>query len=405
MAPILRLAVVDPIETTRRELTQKLIGVGAFWLEGECSQYEAFPQVVAEQKPDVALVCLDASPDRAIRLIETLHSQDPDCAICAISTSNDGERILRAMRAGAEDFLTLPVDAAEMVSALKKIAKHSDAGRNGRREGLTIAVAGTSGGVGSTSLAVNLGAILAREPAKPAVLIDLDLALGDADVYLDVNADAYTLVDLAENYSRLDSDLLQRSLAKSKSGLCVLPRPGRLAAAGVVTEETLRGLLSLLEVSFSRIVIDVSKAYNALDMAALQAADLILLVTQLNLPNLRNVIRLLRMLQEQDGLADKVKIVVNRLSLQETPIRRKKAEEIIGRQIYWELPNEYALVAEGCNNGVPLIERAPRAAITRSLVQLAESLEPRADGAADMNRLPAVSRRRWFSLWPTGASK
>jgi pilus assembly protein CpaE len=407
MALLLRLAIVDPNDRTRRELMDQFVGIDAMWFERECSQYDRFRQLVEDTHPDIALVCLDSAPGRAIELIEEIHAQTPQCAVCAISSSHDVQQGLQAMRAGAREFLTLPLDMKEVVAAFRKLASRSDPNQRQARQCTTIAVAGTAGGVGSTSVAVNLASILAGDPSKSVALLDLDLALGDADVYLDARSDHSTLVDIAESFSRLDFDLLQRSLTKLKSGLFLLPRPQQLMGTHLVTEQVLRGVFGLLEVAFSHVVVDVSKAYNSLDLAALQAANTVLLVTQLSLPNLRNVIRLLRSFRELGGLDEKVKIVVNRLGREEETVRRKKAEEIIGREIFWELPNEYRLMVEVCNNGVPLIEAAPRAAITRELLRLAENLagDSTTANAEAAKPTPAPSRNRWLGLWPTTLSR
>jgi pilus assembly protein CpaE len=103
-------------------------------------------------------------------------------------------------------------------------------------------------------------------------------------------------------------------------------------------------------------------------------ASQILLTTQLDLPCLRNVVRLMTSFGNMDGLAEKVKIVVNRLGLENGQITLKKAEETIGKEIFWQLPNDYRTMIEARNNGIPLIEAAPRAAITQSLVGLAKTL-------------------------------
>jgi len=109
-------------------------------------------------------------------------------------------------------------------------------------------------------------------------------------------------------------------------------------------------------------------------MVALELAQQILLVTQLDLPCLRNVVRLLMSFGETDGLKDKVKIVVNRAGLEAGQISLKKAQDTIGREIFWQLPNDYRTMVEVRNNGVPLVEQAPRAAITQSLTQMADTL-------------------------------
>jgi pilus assembly protein CpaE len=169
-----------------------------------------------------------------------------------------------------------------------------------------------------------------------------------------------------------------------------------------VTSEDLHRVIGLLKATFSHLIFDLSKGYNAVDQVALEAADHILLVTQLDLPCLRNVVRLLMSMEEMEGLKDKVRIVVNRTGLDNGQISLKKAEETIGREIYWRIPNDYRLMSEVRNNGVPLIEHAPRAALTQSMIGLAENMcagvgEESEDGAA-----PRTGR--WLSFWP-GRSK
>ena len=109
-------------------------------------------------------------------------------------------------------------------------------------------------------------------------------------------------------------------------------------------------------------------------MVALEMANHILLVTQLDLPCLRNVVRLMMSFNEMEGIGEKVKIVVNRAGLDNGHITLKKAEETIGKEIFWQLPNDYRTMIEARNNGVPLIEQSPKAAITQSLIGLAKAL-------------------------------
>ena len=125
--------------------------------------------------------------------------------------------------------------------------------------------------------------------------------------------------------------------------------------------------------TFSHLIIDLSKGYNELDMVAMKVAKDILLVTQLDLPCLRNVVRLMMSFNEVEGMKDKVKIVVNRVGL-DNNISLKKAQETMGKEIFWQVPNDYRTMVEVRNNGVPLIEQAPRAGITQALVTLTENL-------------------------------
>ena len=391
MSNVLRLAIVDPNDGTRDSLKSMLLGMDVVWLEAECSRYEFFADVVGQTNPDIGVVVLDSDHEKALKLIGELQESSPTCSIVAVSSSDDGSLILRAMRSGVKEFLTQPVGVQEMVAALERIANQRFGTTGSKSRGNTIiAVAGSTGGVGTTSLAVNLGCALAQDKSNSVALVDLDLSLGDADVFLDTIPD-YTLVDVAQNISRLDFSLLKRSLTKHSSGLYLLPRPVQLQDTSLIKPDDLHRVLGLLKATFSHLILDLSKSYSPVDMVALGAANHVLLVTQLDLPCLRNVVRLMSSFNELDGVKEKTKIVVNRVGLDSGQISLKKAQETIGRDIYCQIPNDYRVMVEVRNNGVPLVEQAPRANITQSIVNLAAEL------TGDTNLTPSGSKS-WFSL-------
>ncbi len=374
MSNVLRLAIVDPSDPTRDSLKTMLLGMDRVWLEAECSRYEFFADVVAQTHPDIGIVALDQDPDKALDLVARLNETSPECAILVVSASTDGKLILRAMRAGAKEFLNAPVRLQDLLDSLDRIADRRFGRGEAKARGTSvIAVAGATGGVGTTSLAVNLGCALAQDQKNSVALVDLDLCLGDADVFLDTIPD-YTLVDVAQNVTRLDFTLLKRSLTKHSSGLFLLPRPVQMEDMSLVSADDLQRVIGLLKATFTHLVVDLSKGYTPLDQVALQMANHILLVTQLDLPCLRNVVRLMMSFGNMKEVADKVKIVVNRVGLDTGNISLKKAQDTIGREIFWQLPNDYRTMVEVRNNGVPLIEQAPKAAITQAIVGLAESL-------------------------------
>lgn len=407
MSNVLRLAIVDPKDDTRERLKAMLLGMDIVWLEAECSRYEFFPDVISQSKPDVGVIALDADSTKAIALLERMRTDAPDCAILAVSATSDGQLILRAMRAGAKEFLTLPATLEEMMSALSRIADSKFGGVDGKsRTSKIIAVAGSCGGVGCTSLAVNLGCILAANPENSVALVDLDLAIGDADVFLDTMPD-YSLVDVTQNIARLDFQLLKRSLTKHSSGLYLLPRPVQLQDISLITPETLRRVFGLLKATFTHIVIDVSKGFSATDLAAFEFANDVLMVAQLDLPCLRNLVRLLMSFDEIEGLREKLKIVVNRVGLESGQIKLKKATETIGREIYYQIPNDYRTMVEVRNNGVPLLEQAPKAPITLAIQGLADLLigNSSTSPAAPSDDSSASGSSSWLSFWPAKGAK
>ncbi len=397
MSKVSRLAIVDPNDDSREELKSMLLGMDMVWLEAECSRYDFFSDVVAQTEPDVGIIAIDEDPDKAMALLQQLSQVSPQCRTIVISSSTDGSIILNAMRSGAKEFITLPIKAQELIAAFQRLGQStSEEGGADSRKSKVIAVAGSGGGVGTTSLAVNLGCALSIDSANSVALIDLDVALGDADVFLDTIAD-YTLADVAQNSSRLDFTLLKRSLTKHSSGLHLLSRPVQLQEAELITTDDLRRLIGLLKGSFSHVVIDLSKSYSALDMVALDESEFVFLVTQLDLPCLRNVVRLMMSFVEVDGLKEKTRIVVNRVGLGVGQISLKKAKETIGGEIFWQIPNDYRVMSEVRNNGIPLIQQAPKSNITQSILGLAAAINENLD-VSSMASNGGLSK--WLSFWP-----
>lgn len=405
MSNVLRLALVDPIDKSREALKNVLLSMDVVWLEAECSRYEFFLDVASQSSPDVGVVNLDADEEKAISLLEKMRRELPACSLLAVSSSADGQLILKAMRAGAREFLTLPATLDEIMAALSRISDQKFGGDSGAsRSTQIIAVAGASGGVGCTSLAVNLGCVLASRPENTVALVDLDLAIGDADVFLDTIPD-YSLIDVTQDISRLDFQMLKKSLTKHSSGLYLLPRPERVHDASMITPDSLRRVFGLLKATFTHIVIDVSKGYTEIDLAALEFANDVLMVVQLDLPCLRNLVRLQAAFDENENIREKLKIVVNRVGLESGQIKLKKAKETIGRDVYFQVPNDYRTMIEVRNNGVPLLEQAPKAPITLAMQGLAELICKRAktgDEQSDDSSHSNAAASSWLNFWPKG---
>lgn len=404
MKNVIRIAIVDPNDPTRSTLKHLLLGIDSVWLEAECSNYEYFADVALQTQPDIALISLDSDPDKGLELVGRVSHEVPTCNVLVVSTSQEGSLILKAMRNGAKEFLSFPLNLEDFLAALDRIqlSVGSRSGDSPSKASQVITVSGVSGGIGCTSLAINVACVLAQNERNNVAIIDLDLSLGDADVWLDIIPD-YTIQDVAENIGRLDYALLKRSLTKHDCGAFLLPRPVHMDLSPSFSPEELRRVIALLRATFTHLVIDISKSYTPLDIAAMEASDSILLCTQLDLPCLRNVVRLLQFYDQHDALADKVKVVVNRLGLQDTQISLNKALETIGRDVFWQIPNDYATMVESRNNGVPLLTYAPKAKLTREIERLAHALDSGAEAGENVVEDSKANRKSIFSF--LGGSK
>jgi pilus assembly protein CpaE len=381
-----RVAIVDPTESTRESLRTLLLGVDFVWLEAECARYEYFFEVIQQSMPDLAIVALDADKNKALQMISQLAVEYPTLPILTISY--DHQALLQSLQKGAKYFLTHPVGLEDMLNALRRAL--GEAGSSGEHQSFgsptlratgassMIAVLGSRGGVGTTTLAVNLAATLAADPNNATALIDLDLALGDADIALEVSGyENISISDLARNIERLDMSFLRRAMARHEaSGLSILRHPLEIAESSIVHEQHVERILNLLKISYTHLILDLSKSLLPTDLMALRMADLILLVAQLELSSLRNVVRLIHCLNSDESLGEKIRVVINRLGADavEEGISLKKAEEVIGKPIFWQIPNDTKAVIGARVAGEPLIRHAPKSRVQQSIHGLTQAL-------------------------------
>jgi pilus assembly protein CpaE len=322
-----------------------------------------------------------------------------------VTVSSDSQALLQSLQRGARHFLTQPVTLEDLVGALRRSLSEvpASADRPGgggsiqvpKSAGPIISVLGSRGGVGCTSIAVNLAATLASHPDNQVALIDLDLAMGDADIAIELPGnDNLSMGDLARNIERLDMNYLKRALVKHPdTGLSVLRHPLEIHEIGGIHEGHVERILNLLKISYTHLILDLSKALLPTDLMALRMSSLILLIAQLELSSLRNVVRLIHSLSPEGDLGDKLRVVVNRAGsdLAEDGITVKKAEEVIGKPIFWQIPNEAKPMIGSRVNGEPLVRFAPRSKVQQSFHGLVQAVTGKAAVAAEPMR-----RKGWF---------
>lgn len=373
MKGIVRTLLVEPLTELRAVLERLLGEVESIRLLGAVSSYDGLVGTLQRHGPELLVLGLDADAERALGLIRTLGVSHPAMAVLPVSCARDGDTILRAIRAGAREFLALPTTAVEIRAAVERLVVSEAGGGGGTRR--CIAVVGALGGVGCTTIAVNLAATLALESPEETALVDLDLLLGAVDVCLDLSVDQ-SLADIARIGDRLDPMLLKRSLTRHASGLYVLPGPPCLDEALGIDAEALGRILDQVVTVFPVVFLDLSKAFQAADGLALERADTILLVVQLEPVCLRNSARLLDLFRKHDGLADKVRVVANRVGASAFEIGLKKAQELLKQPIEWQVADAARIVDAARSRGVPLETEAPGSRPHRSIQEIARALFP-----------------------------
>ncbi len=375
----IRVVLVEPSAPAREALVRLVEPGGPVRVVATCAGFDAAPKAAVEHAPDAVLVGLDSDHAAGLAAIAAVAAADRGVPILGASSKRDAETILAAMRAGAREYLPLPATAADLASALARLVPPGLPRRVATPAapcgGRVIAMVGAAGGIGCTTLAVNLAACLAKWTDGATALVDFDLLLGVVDTWLDLPAER-SVVDLAAEVARLDPTLVRRSLARHPCGLAVLPGPSAMEDAARADPEALRKVLDLLAEAYRAVVVDTSKGFHASDFVALERADAILMVVQLEVACLRNSARLLTLLRQGDGLADKIRVVANRVGSGPAEISTKKAAETLGIPIAFEVPNATASILSARLKGVALESDAPSARASQAIAHLAAAVAP-----------------------------
>lgn len=296
--------------------------------------------------------------------------------IFLISAAADPKILMQAMRAGVKEFFTQPLNPTEVKDALERYKERQvqNVGRGTLKSGNIISIFGSKGGVGTTTVAVNLAVSLAQGQTKSQVaLLDMNTLFGEIPLFLEM-APKFHWGEITKNIERLDGQFLLNTLTAHKTGVQVLPSPAYLNGHVRPTPETMSRLLALMKQMFDYIIIDAGQSTDDTSIKVLEVSDMLMMVTILSLPCLANTNKLLRSLTDLGYVPkDKIKVVLNRY-IKKGDISLGDAEAGIGKELFWVVPNDYDTSMAAINSGKPLLNIAPGAAITKSFVELAKSL-------------------------------
>jgi pilus assembly protein CpaE len=307
-------------------------------------------------EPDVVIVDMADDPERAIRVAGAISSGSPRAALVGMGPELEASRLLDAMRAGLVEYVPRPVEAQGLCDALGRVMRKRGWGdaQEGHRNGKLLAFFSAKGGSGSTSVVTNVGIELHRLTGKKTLLVDLDLELGEIASLLGVRP-RFHFVDLVRNFHRMDADLLPSYIESHESGVQVLSAPFEPEIGDEVTGEQIGRVLGFLRKHYDYVLVDTSKSLAPPALAALQTADPIFLVTNMDVPSLRNLKRCLPVLDRVTaGDPGRLRLVVNRFN-PKSLVRLQDLEETLGIEVYWTLTNDYETVIQSISTGQPLV--------------------------------------------------
>jgi pilus assembly protein CpaE len=331
-------------------------------------------RVVQTANPNLVILKVD-DIETGTEEVKLLLQRFPRLSVFVTSTEKSSDWILKLMRAGASEYILEPVEMSDLAESIQKITRiWAPIPAEVTGTGKIFSVYNPIGGMGTTTVAVNLAAILAQNNEKVA-LVDLNLFSGDVASFLNVNP-TYTLSSVTSNVSRLDSSFLMSVMTKHSSGMYVLTEPVEVDETANITTEQIHRVLAMLRTVFTYIVIDTGGSLMGCNSATFESSDCILFNTVLSLPSLKNAKRYLTAMEKRGLRRDKIKLIVNRY-LPRADIRVQDAEKVLDYKVYVTIPNDYNEVIASINKGQPVVNISPRSPVSRSLVQLAELLKSR----------------------------
>jgi pilus assembly protein CpaE len=369
----LSVMVVDADKSVRKMLRNQLSQMANVELAFEWKQIEPAFEALQRGKPDILILELPKEYDDVLRWIERIRLDLPEIAIFVSSPVKTPESIISAMRAGAQEFLSRPIQPDELKQAIKKVLITKEQVRAQTPErGRIISVFSKKGGLGVTTLAVNLAVALSETTKKKAALIDLDLQLGDVSSFLNLSAD-YNILDACNEDGGIDPVKLQSCMIRHESGVFVLSEPKNPAESENVSSSQMNQILRHLRSMFSYVILDTPHTFDSRSLEAFELADNVIVVMVPNISSIRATKRALGVFRDLGYARDKVRVIVNRASKKDR-IKASEIEQTLHYPVSWVIPNNYPVAIDAINSGVPLVNHKGGSNVAKSILGLANDI-------------------------------
>lgn len=380
---------------------------------------------VKKLNPDVILLDISSGVLHQDDLINRLAAPLSGAAVIVIAMMGEVDAVRQAMLYGAQGFLLKPFGESELLTSVRQaydlisqrraeLAKGSHLLAGPEVAALPraeiIAVYSPKGGVGCTTIAINLAVALKLSTNKPVILMDGDLRFGDIDTALNITS-AFNISTLLPTLGELDDDTLNRALISHSSGIRVLIAPPHLDMADEIQPEQISQLLArLASLEDGYVVADVWSPLDDCALSFLDACQRLVVVTTPQITALRDTHRFLEVLKLLNFPAHKMMLVLNHC-YHRSDIKLKEVERVLGSPIAQVIDYAPSQVTASLNRGVPLVQEYRDSTVAQNIFQLAQlisqpgaavpgrrrvEVEPSRAGSQPVPQ-PGEARRRLFS--------
>lgn len=331
---------------------------------------EAYKKIANYQGKSILLADLSTYKQQKLELILKVTKECKNCKVLALSDNPSVDLIIEIMRAGAKEFVPIPIIKSEFFESVNKLLSEFNETKKTNNCKI-ISVFSNKGGIGKTSLATNLALEISKITKENIALIDLNFQMGDITTFLDLKP-SFNISYMLENLDKINETFLLSTLERyKKTSLYVLADPPYFKQADNIQPRQITKLFNTLKETFSYIIVDAEASFEGKNIAALDNSDLVLLVSVANLPALRNTQRCLELFEKLGYDKEKVKIIINRY-MENDEIKGADIEKVLSKKIYWKIPNNYFAIMTAINKGIPVSEINDSTNIARSYKDLAQ---------------------------------
>ncbi len=386
--------IIDPENNSREIILNYLAKIEDINVTQEFNDVLTAMNFITESRPNLIIVDISQKTQMALDIIVKISNSLKNSKIIVLSYDMSPETVIKALRAGAREFLVKPLIEGEFTQAVEKLKDLILGNINDTTKCKVITTFSNKGGIGKTAIATNLAVELANMTKERVALVDLNMQMGDVTTFLDLNP-SFDTSYVINNLERIDEGFLLSTLEKyGNSSLYVLADPPDLEQAEVITSDNITTLINVLRNVFSYIIIDTTASFDGKTITALDNSDLVLLISIINLPSVRNCQRCFDLFKRLGYTKDKIKIIINRY-MENDEIKVEDVEDVLGHPVYFKIPNNYFTIINAINKGLPVCEINPHSNIAKSFKELAALLS---DNFTYTNTQKPQKREKSFSL-------
>jgi pilus assembly protein CpaE len=404
MADRIRVLIVDDIQETRDHLAKLLGFESDVEVVGTAASGAEAIELASSILPDVILMDINMPDMDGITATERLSAQSPSAAVVMMSVQGEADYLRRSMLAGAREFLVKPFSSDELTASIRQVysREREKAGRaavtlaaktqDPTLEGQVVAVFSPKGGVGRTTIAVNLAVAAASELGKKVTLVDASFQFGDVAVLLNLNPKGKSMAELVPELEQgRDPDSVEAFTQTHSSGIHVLLAPPSPEMAELITPAGVKHVIEILRQHSELVVVDCAAWFNDTLLGILDLADVVLTVLTLEITSIKNI-RLFLEVAEQLGYSHKIRLVLNRADTT-LGIRVADVEHSIGRKVDHTIVSDGRAVVYALNRGVPFVLSNRESQVSQDVLRLAASIVgSREPSEEDSHKAPQKGR-------------